>query len=193
MLADCRVYSTDWTVLSKVSRNLVGGRVTQIVSSTLTAKWKACRVRNVSFLTSLRKNGKVNEPHRDKTNKMSVRPAKTQISLGIRPVWSKSSLCAQWVAKDPSFLHANSEDSDKTGRMPRLIWVFAGRTLIVLFCHVAAQMRIIAIWQLSPKDYVFSINEPRHEKTCLSHMRTTKVQTSLCIRLVCSAPLLFVT
>ena len=32
---------------------------------------------------------------------MSVRPAKTQISLGIRPIWSKSSLCAQWVAMDP--------------------------------------------------------------------------------------------
>ena len=28
------------------------------------------------------------EPRHDKTNKMSVRPAKTQISLGIRPVWS---------------------------------------------------------------------------------------------------------
>ena len=37
--------------------------------------------------------------------------------------------CAQWVAKDPSFLHADSEDSDQTGRMPRLIWVYAGRTL----------------------------------------------------------------
>ena len=28
----------------------------------------------------------LNEPRHDKTNKMSVRPAKTQISLGIRPV-----------------------------------------------------------------------------------------------------------
>ena len=28
------------------------------------------------------------EPRHDKTNKMSVRPAKTQISLGIHPVWS---------------------------------------------------------------------------------------------------------
>ena len=28
----------------------------------------------------------------DKTNKMSVRPAKTQISLGIRPVWLETSL-----------------------------------------------------------------------------------------------------
>ena len=25
---------------------------------------------------------------------------------------------AQWVAKDPSFLHADSKDSDQTGRMP---------------------------------------------------------------------------
>ena len=47
--------------------------------------------------------------------KMTVRPAKTQISL---------------VAKDSSFLLADSEDSDQTGRMPRQIWVFARRT-----CH----------------------------------------------------------
>ena len=33
--------------------------------------------------------------------------------------------------------------------------------------------------------------EPRHEKTCLCHMRTTKAQISLCIRAVWSAPLLF--
>ena len=45
-----------------------------------------------------------------KTNNVAVRPANTQISLGIRPVWSESSLCAQWVAKDPFFLHADSED-----------------------------------------------------------------------------------
>ena len=38
-----------------------------------------------------------------------VRPAKTQISLGIRPVWSESSLCDQLVAKDPSFLHAQAD------------------------------------------------------------------------------------
>ena len=69
-----------------------------------------------------------NEPLHDKTNKMTLRPAKTQINLGIRPVWSESSLCTQWLAKEPSFLDAESEDSDQTGRMPRLIWVFTGRT-----------------------------------------------------------------
>ena len=40
------------------------------------------------------------EPPHDKTNKMTVRPAKTQINLGVRPVWSESSLCAQWIAND---------------------------------------------------------------------------------------------
>ena len=66
---------------------------------------------------------------------MTLHPAKTQISLGIRPVWSESSLCAQWVAKDLSFLNANSEDSDQMNQslrwahnhivgfvMRRLIW-----------------------------------------------------------------------
>ena len=63
-----------------------------------------------------------------KPTKWHVRPAKTQISLGIHPVWSASSQCAQWVAEDPVFLHADSEGADQTGRMPRLIWIFAGRT-----------------------------------------------------------------
>ena len=72
------------------------------------------------------------EPPHDKTNKMNVRQAKTQISLGIRPVWSESSQCAQWVAEEPNFLHADNEVSNQTGRLPRLIWVFAGRTVILL-------------------------------------------------------------
>ena len=74
----------------------------------------------------------INEPRHDKTNKVTVRPAKTQISLGIPSEDSDQASFAQWVAKDPSFLHADSEDSDQTGRMPRLNWVFAGRTLILL-------------------------------------------------------------
>ena len=77
-------------------------------------------------------------PH-DKTNKMSVRPAKTQISLGIRPVWSESSLSA-WRNLGSLATHwAHSEDSDQNGQMPRLIWVFAGCTLIllVLSCRVS--------------------------------------------------------
>ena len=36
---------------------------------------------------------RVSPGDRDETNKVTVHPAKTQISLGIRPVWSESSLC----------------------------------------------------------------------------------------------------
>ena len=75
-----------------------------------------------------------------KTNNVTVRPAKTQVSLGIRPVWSESLLCAQWVAKDPSFLHVHSKDSDQTGWMPRLIWVFAGHTVTLLVLSCPAQL-----------------------------------------------------
>ena len=71
-------------------------------------------------------------------NKMTVRPEKTQISMGIRPVRSESSLCAQSVTKDPSFLYADSEDSDQTGRMPRRYESSLGAhaILLVLSCRV---------------------------------------------------------
>ena len=67
-----------------------------------------------------------------KPTKRHVRPAKTQISLGIRPVWSASSLSAWRKLRSFATHWAQSEDSDQTGRMPRLIWVFAGRTVILL-------------------------------------------------------------
>ena len=56
-----------------------------------------------SFSSSISHERLSNEPPRDKINNVAVRTAKTQISLGIR------------------FLHVDSEDSDQTGRMPRLI------------------------------------------------------------------------
>ena len=65
-----------------------------------------------------------------KPTKWHVCPAKTQISLGICPVWSESSLSAWRKLRSLATHSAHSEDSDQTGRMPRLIWVFAERT-----CH----------------------------------------------------------
>ena len=74
--------------------------------------------------------------------------ARTLIRLGRRPGWSESSLGAQsfcwfcrvaavftvhlkkaWVLSYP---FSASEDSDQTGQMPRLIWVFTGCTIILL-------------------------------------------------------------
>ena len=66
------------------------------------------------------------EPSMTKPTKWHVHPARTQISLGIHPVWSESSLSA-WRKLGSLATHwAHSEDSDPTGRMPRLIWDFAG-------------------------------------------------------------------
>ena len=72
---------------------------------------------------------------------MTVHPAKTQISLGIRQVWSESLLCAQWVAKDPRFINVDSVDSDQTRWMPRLIWILTGRT-----CHFVGYVMWWLMW-----------------------------------------------
>ena len=46
-----------------------------------------------------------------KPTKWPVHPAKIQISLGIRRIWSESSRCAHWITKDQRFLHTDSEYS----------------------------------------------------------------------------------
>ena len=37
---------------------------------------------------------------------------------------------------------AHRDDSDQTGRMRRVIWVFAGRTVFCWFCHEAAHIYV---------------------------------------------------
>ena len=71
------------------------------------------------------------EPPHDKTNKMACAPsenrsvwASAQSDQSLLSAWRKlGSLATCWV---------HSEDSDQTGQMPRLIWVFAGRTVFLL-------------------------------------------------------------
>ena len=62
-----------------------------------------------------------------KPRKWLVHPAKTH-----QPRNPPSLISLQFVlfgvAEDPMLLHADSEDSDQTGLMPREICVFAGRT-----------------------------------------------------------------
>ena len=76
----------------------------------------------ILFMNSLRKEStlfkkKTNEPSHDKTNKMACVPSEDSDQRG-------HPLCAQRVAKDPMILHADSEDSDQTARMRRLIYTF---------------------------------------------------------------------
>ena len=77
-----------------------------------------------------------------KPTKWPLRPAKTRIRLGrsesLLSVWSESSLSTLrnslirvftvCIKKYSILLIVDSEDSDQTGWIPRLIWVFAGCT-----------------------------------------------------------------
>ena len=101
-------------------------------------------------------------------------PSETPIRLGIHPVWSESSQCTQCVT---IWIQAFYMRTAKTGQpelMPRLIWVFSWYTtpmLVFLPCHYK--------WTWDVRKPVFR------------GLRTTKVQISLCILTVWSAPLLF--
>ena len=54
----------------------------------------------------------------------------------IRPVWSESSLWAQWVTKDPSFLHVDSKTLIRQADLS-LRWAHMP---FCWFCHEAAQV-----------------------------------------------------
>ena len=73
-----------------------------------------------------------------------VRPAKTPISLGIRPVWSEYSLSPWRNIKSLATHWAHSEDSDQTGRMGiRPVWSessLGAHWSFCWFCHVPAHV-----------------------------------------------------
>ena len=76
---------------------------------------------------------------------------------GYPPSFIRSLLCAQWVAKDPSSLHADSEDSRQTGRMPRLICLRWAHMPFCMFCHVSEHMRNGQRTSLAPLWYFYII------------------------------------
>ena len=86
---------------------------------------------------------KIIEPQHDKTNKMSVCPAKTQADAKRRLTSAQSdqSLRCVWGAKDPSFLHADSEDFDQTGQ----------------FCCVAAHIMLWLLISIASASFCISI------------------------------------
>ena len=110
------------------------------------------------------------EPPHDKNNKMTRAPSENS----DQPGWTESSLSA-WRNIGSSATHwIHCEDSDQTGWVPRLIWVFAGRT-----CHFIGFVRRRLMRQFAPqvcaqKENNPAIIGPRHEKTCLRGLRPGK-------------------
>ena len=66
---------------------------------------------------SFRASGVKSAPSEMSENKCTlghVRPAKIQVSLRIRTVWSDSSLCTFWIAKDANVFPTDNDDSLQT-------------------------------------------------------------------------------
>ena len=133
-----KMHSTGWCWLMPLCRHYsVQAHYLSIVSIILQTALISTRILSsletyINHIAKPRTQPTRFELRHDKTNRMSVCSAKTEISLGIRPVWSDSSLSA-WRKLVSSATHwAHSEDSDQTGRMPRLIRVFSRRRVILL-------------------------------------------------------------
>ena len=66
---------------------------------------------NLRRFSGMKKNE--NRLERDKKNKQTTKryvcPERNKISMRIRPLWSEYSLCAIWVAKDPTCLLLDGE------------------------------------------------------------------------------------
>ena len=122
-----------------------------------------------AFFTK-RSSAKENAEFQDLSHDMT-RPTKW---VCIRPVWSESSLSA-WRNLGSLATHwGHSEDSDQTGWMPRLIWVFARRivTLSVLSCCGSfTYVLFLPIWnswyllRASQTTHLQSHNTPRLSST----------------------------
>ena len=101
-----------------------------------------------------------------KPAKWQVQPAKTQISLG----WSQSSLSA-WRKLGSLATHwAHSENSDQTGQMPRLIWVFAWHTVILLVLSRGSSNVLMQQWisNLLDLDLTFCAGDLAGSVVCVS-------------------------
>ena len=97
--------------------------------------WKINRLVQLGYLKKIVGKVPSHEPPHDKTNKMTVRPGKTQISLGICPVFAGCSvdslgpeLSSCWQRR----LWSDWADAQTDWSLHPVWSVFAGRTLILL-------------------------------------------------------------
>ena len=77
--------------------------------------------------------------HMTKPKKCHVRPVKTQISLGIRPVY-QSLRCPHEESLGPYLPTECTAKTDQTGLMHRLICLRWAHMPVCWFCHVLAHI-----------------------------------------------------
>ena len=98
------------------------------------------------------------ELRHDKTNEVSVRLAKTQISLGIRPVWSVFAVCMKkaWVLSYP--LSAQRRLIRLGGCQGWSESSLAAQSLC-WFCHVAAHFIYVQYLAVMSSKFIISLNQ----------------------------------
>ena len=133
----CAAAQLSWSDCASASNCYKSAFINWIVS--LVAVWSSRQLLHVFFILECALHNKL--------SRLVTKPTKwlcAQRRLGT--AW----LCTQWVGKDPRFLHADSEDSDQTGQMPSLIWVFAGRTTTLLVLSWGGSIGEVNITQFVP-------------------------------------------
>ena len=94
---------------------------------------KRCYLKTFQFIKTF-------EPSQDKTNKMTCAPSEASDQPGHPPSLIGVFTVHSTVVKGPLFLHADSEGSDQTGRMLRLICRCWAHRSFCSFCHAATQL-----------------------------------------------------
>ena len=94
-----------------------------------------------------------------KPTKWHMRPAKTQISLGICPVWSVFAMRSMGSSKDLKFLHADSKDwSDWADAQTDLSLCWAHIILLVLSGSISQKWIYIVQYMKSHKQLLMYIS-----------------------------------
>ena len=125
-----------WINLNRVAKTSpVAPSVTKLVSE-VGCSWRERRVRSIDCEKGCYKH--LQTSCKNNLSRLMTKPTKwlcaqRRLRSDWAPVWSESSLSAWRKLWSLATHWAHSEDSDQTERMPRLIWVVAGRTFILLF------------------------------------------------------------
>ena len=105
-----------------------------------------------------------------------MRPGKTQISLGIRPVWSESSLSV-WRKIGSLATHwAHSEDSDQSGHPGRTV------ILLVLPWDGSVYLALLNSWACARQNQQNDMCAQRRLRSVWASVQSD--QSSLCAQLV---------
>ena len=126
------------TLASERSVSIAGGGLFDFTVVNLHWKFKCCK--NIKW-ASARQNQQNGMSAQRRLRSACAYVQSDQSSLSA---WRKlGSLATHWEYR---------EDTDQTGRMPRLIWVFGGHIChFVGFCHAQAQMTIRFAWVSLPQ------------------------------------------